>query len=57
VSVDTNSNAELSMRVKALEADVAALQQRVRVLNELFHDAVRVMTEDQRRRMRAGDQS
>ena len=57
MSVDTNSSAELSMRVKALESDVAALQQRVRALNELFHDAVRVMTEDQRRRMRAGYQS
>jgi peptidoglycan hydrolase CwlO-like protein len=50
----TNESAELAMRVKALESDVAALQQRVKALNELLHDAVRAMTEDQRRVMRAG---
>jgi hypothetical protein len=32
VTMRTNENAELSMRVKALEADVAALQQRSRRL-------------------------
>lgn len=32
MSVDTNSNAELSMRVKALEADVAELQSKITTL-------------------------
>lgn len=34
MSVDTNVNAELSMRVKALEIDVAALQRQMAVLAE-----------------------
>jgi hypothetical protein len=34
--VDTNANADLVMRVKALEADVAGLQRRVQILTDLL---------------------
>lgn len=41
VIVDANANAELAMRVKALEADVAALQRRTEVLTEQVGDLLR----------------
>lgn len=34
MTMESNANAELSMRVKALEADVAALQRRLREAEE-----------------------
>jgi hypothetical protein len=44
VRMETNANAELALRVKALEADVAALLQRVRAINALIND-LRAMVE------------
>jgi hypothetical protein len=49
--VDTNANAELSMRVKALEADVVALQRRAEVLTEQVGDLLKAY-DDLRRRAR-----
>lgn len=44
VRMETNANAELALRVKALEADVAALLQRVRAINALINE-LRAMIE------------
>ncbi len=39
MTVKTNEHAELSMRVKALEADVAALQRQVNALARLAEES------------------
>jgi prefoldin subunit 5 len=45
MSMETNANADLAMRVKALEADVAALLQRVRAINQLINELRAMVTE------------
>jgi hypothetical protein len=39
--METNANAELAMRVKALEADVTKLQRRAEVLTEQIGDLLK----------------